>query len=142
LKQQTIKRICFLCSESALFSFQLLYVLHFFKYKAWKSFIFEDSVNYEKVFRVCSIVAGFACIRNAKKLTLPSVSNHVKHFFSFASLLRKFFGSGLYSFYFFYESFWQWLVRLHWSISVELSWRGFAPPTLPTSRDYVPAGHP
>ena len=68
-----------MCSESALFSFQLLYVLHFFKYKVWKSFIFEDSVNYEKGFRVCSIVTGFACIRNAKKLTLPSVSNHVKH---------------------------------------------------------------
>ena len=69
-----------MCSESALFSFQLLYVLHFFKYKVWKSFIFEDSVNYEKGFRVCSIVTGFACIRNAKKLTLSSVSNHVKHF--------------------------------------------------------------
>ena len=83
MRQQTIKRIGFLCSESALFSFQLLYILLFFKYKAWRSFIFEDSVNYEKVFRLCSIVTGFACIRNANKLTLPSVSNHVKHFTPF-----------------------------------------------------------
>ena len=38
---------------------------------------------------LCSIVTGFACIRNAKKLTLSSVSNHVKHFEIGFIFLRK-----------------------------------------------------
>ena len=34
---------------------------------------------FQCLFMLCSIITGFACIRNAKKPTLSSVSNHVKH---------------------------------------------------------------
>ena len=47
---------------------------------------------------------------------------HVKHSF----FRRLLFG------FFFRERFWQWLVRLFSFIVMELIWRGFAPPNLPT----------
>ena len=43
----------------------------------------------EKIFRLCSIVTGCACIRDCIKLTLSTVSNHVKH----SEIISKFLSS-------------------------------------------------
>ncbi len=48
--------------------------------KPRNAYVFAVSINCAKIFRLCSFVTGCACIRDCKKLTLSTVSNHVKQF--------------------------------------------------------------